>query len=117
MGVSVKIKTQEFRISFVTAKKRRKHRENVEFELMEDLDNEPVKNEPKIISGLSKKAKKRAKKRMNLKNSALNDVMMDEMVTTKQSKTLSQGWHKVTLPNAGKFDKDIVLTSLANGCT
>ena len=66
--------------------KRRKHRENVEFELMEDLDNEPVKNEPKIISGLSKKAKKRAKKRMNLKNSALNDVMMDEMVTTKQSK-------------------------------
>jgi len=97
-------------------KKRRTHRENVEFELMEDLDNETVKNEPKIISGLSKKARKKAKNRLKLKNSALTDVVMDEMVTAKQSKTLSQGWHKVTLTNAAKFEKDTVLTSLANGC-
>ena len=67
-------------------KKRRTHRENVEFELMEDLDNETVKNEPKIISGLSKKARKKAKNRLKLKNSALTDVVMDEMVTAKQSK-------------------------------
>ena len=53
---------------------------------MEDLDNETVKNEPKIISGLSKKARKKAKNRLKLKNSALTDVVMDEMVTAKQSK-------------------------------
>ena len=31
-------------------------------------------------------------------------------------RTLSQGWHKITLSNAAKFEKDIVLTSLTNGC-
>jgi len=42
---------------------------------------------------------------------------MDEIVTSKQSKTLPQGWHKVTLSNAAKFEKDVVLASLTNGCS
>jgi len=42
---------------------------------------------------------------------------MDDIVTCKQSKTLSQGWHKITLSNAAKFEKDVVLASLTNGST
>ena len=32
-------------------------------------------------------------------------------------RSLSKGWHKITLPNASKFDKDLVLKALANGCS
>ena len=54
---------------------------------MEDLGcDQAHKNEPKIISGLSKKARKKAKNRLKLKASALNDVVMDDIVTSKQSK-------------------------------
>ena len=66
------------------------NRENDQFDSIED-DNEKNeighKNLPRIISGLSKKAKRKAKQRnLKLKPSALNDVVMDDIVTCKQSK-------------------------------
>ena len=66
------------------------NRENDQFDSIED-DNEKNeighKNLPRIISGLSKKAKRKAKQRnLKLKPSALNDVAMDDIVTCKQSK-------------------------------
>ena len=100
--------------------KKKSLRENAEFDMMEGGD-EPlldakIKNKPMIIS--SKKAKKKAKKSF-LKASSLNKALntMDTMedVVQQKGKQPSQGWHRVTLANAAKFNKEIVLQSLANG--
>ena len=100
--------------------KKKSLRENAEFDMMEagdeSLAEAKIKNKPMIIS--SKKAKKKAQKSF-LKASSLNKALntMDTMedVVQQKGKNLGQGWHRVTLANAAKFNKEIVLQSLVNG--
>ena len=69
--------------------RRRMQKENDEFDMLEtggeDLKVERVKNAPKMLPGLSKKAKKKAKSKLNkLKSSILDDVNMDEICNVKK---------------------------------
>jgi len=106
--------------------KRRNQRENAEFDAIE-LENVEYAKPVAVVNGgpsfNSKKFKKQKKKnrlkKAMMASQAVADVMMSEVSIKNQEKSNnkgSKGWHRITLTNAAKFEKELVLSSLAKNC-